>query len=190
MRVLLLGAGAVLLAAGLLALPALVPGASGVTPRLRPGQATTSAGARWTAADDLRHGRRLLHWAAPPASRMPGALSGGGYTLGGGFWQPSCVAAAVDVTIALDGETVILLWTPNAANEAYQLHRATTPYFTPTDATLRAWVAAGPWPDPDSPVAVGDPDLNYYYLVRPTCGASHVDAGRVGEFDFVLVPGN
>ena len=119
-----------------------------------------------------------------------GELSGGGYTLGGGFWQPSCAAAAVDVTIALDGETVILSWTPNAANEAYQIHRATAPYFTPADTTLRAWVAAGSWPDPDSPVAVGDPDRNYYYLVRPTCGTTYVDAGRVGEFDFGLTPGN
>ena len=118
-----------------------------------------------------------------------GALSGGGTTLGGGFWQPSCIAAAVDVTIALDGETVSLSWAPNAANKAYRSTGPPRPTSSP-GSTLRAWVAAGPWPDPDSPVAVGDPGLNYYYLVRPTCGASYVDAGRAGEFELRPDPEN
>lgn len=177
----LLAAGAALLAAGLLSLPALVLAQSGGYDlgwnTVDGGGATTSTGSGYVLGGTIGQ---------PDA----GILSSGSYTLRGGFWRPSCVAAAVDVTIALDGETVILSWTTDAANEAYQVHRATTPYFTPTDATRRAWVTTGLWPDPDSPVAVGDPVLNYYYLVRPTCGASYVDAGRTGEFDFALVPGS
>ncbi len=86
-----------------------------------------------------------------------------------------------------------LSWTHNAANQAYQVHRATTPYFTPADATRRALVTAAPWRYPDPDPVIGDPDTNYYYLVRATCGAAYADpggGGRLGEFDFRLVPGS
>ena len=85
--------------------------------------------------------------------------------------------------------TVTLSWTHNAANQTYQVHRATTPYFTPADGTLQETVTAGPWSDDE--IVIGDPNINYFYLVRATCGAAYADpGGRRGEFDFRLVPGN
>ena len=52
-----------------------------------------------------------------------------------------------------------------AANQTYQVHRATTPYFTPTDGTLQETVTAGPWSS-DQDAVIGDPNTNYYYLLR------------------------
>ena len=115
--------------------------------------------------------------------------SGGGYTLRAGFWQPSCIAATVSPAIVREGTTVTLSWTHNTANQAYQVHRATTPYFTPTDATRRALVTGAPWSYSDPDTVIGDPNTNYFYLVRATCGAAYVDPGRRGEFDFRLTPG-
>lgn len=63
------------------------------------------------------------------------------------------------------------------------------PYFAPTDATRRTIVTAAPWSYTDPDVVLGDPNTNYYYLLRAMCGAAHTDPGRVGEFDFLLVPG-
>jgi hypothetical protein len=130
--------------------------------------------------------------AGQPDAAVP--RSGGVYTLRGGFWQPSCVAAAVVTTITRavgNPNTVTLSWTHVAPNQTYQVHRATTPYFTPAVGTLQETVTAGPWSDDE--VVIGDPNTNYFYLVRATCGAAYVDpagGGRRGEFDFRLAPGN
>ena len=111
------------------------------------------------------------------------------YTLRAGFWQEACTtAAAVMPDIARSGSTVTLSWTPNAGNQAYQVHRGTTPYFTPSAGTLQETVTAGPWSDDD--VVIGDPNTNYTYLLRATCGGAYSDPPRVGEFDFALAPGN
>jgi len=113
--------------------------------------------------------------AAPERS---GSSGGSVYTLRAGFWQASCVAAAVEPAIAREGSRVTLSWTHNAAaNQAYQVHRATTPYFTPTDVTRRALVTGAPWSYTDPDTVIGDPDTNYFYLVRATCGAAYVDPG-------------
>jgi hypothetical protein len=61
---------------------------------------------------------------------------------------------------------VTLAWTHNPANQAYQAHCATIPYFTPTDATRRAWVTAAPWSYTDPVPVVGDPNTNYFYLTE------------------------
>ena len=125
--------------------------------------------------------------AGQPDAAVP--RSGGVYTLRAGFWQEACVtAAAVTPGIARPGSTVTLSWTPNTGNQAYQVHRGTTPYFTPAAGTLQETVTAGPWSDDD--VVIGDPNTNYTYLLRATCGAAYADPARVGEFDFPLVPGN
>ncbi len=137
--------------------------------------------------------------------------SGGSYTLGGtagqpdaaaergdaplyllraGFWQPACAAAAVTPAIARAGTTVTLSWTHDMANQAYRVHRGTAPYSAVSDAILRAMVTAAPWSYTDPEAVIGNPATNYYYLVRAACGAAYADPGRVGEFDFTLVPGN
>ncbi len=109
--------------------------------------------------------------------------------LRGGFWQPSCSAAAVPVTISRSDSDVILAWTHDDDNQAYYVHRSTTPYFTPSLATRQGSVTAEPWEFTDFGV-LGDVDVNYTYLVRPACGAAYVDAGRRGEFEFSIVPGS
>lgn len=124
--------------------------------------------------------------AGQPDAAMP--RSSGGYTLYGGFWW-SC-ASAVPTAILRTGSSVTLSWSNSAANQAYQVHRATTPYFTAADATLRTWVTAAPWNYPDPDPVIGNPNINYFYLVRAPCGAGHVDSDRMGEFDFRLVPGS
>ncbi len=105
-----------------------------------------------------------------------GTLSSGSLTLRRGFWRPACAAAAVAPAITRAGGTVTLTWTHNAANQAYQVHRATSPYFVPSAATGRAWVTAAPWRYTDPDAVVGDPGTNYFYLLRATCGAAQVDA--------------
>ena len=114
------------------------------------------------------------------------------YTLRAGFWQPSCIATAAAPTITRAGSTVTLAWVHNEGDptQAYQVHRATTPYFTATDATRRTIVTGAPWSYIDPDPVIGDPNTNYFYLVRATCGAAYGDPGRRGEFDFRLTPGS
>jgi hypothetical protein len=92
------------------------------------------------------------------------------------------------VSISRSGSDVILTWTHNTANQAYYVHRSTTPYFTPSAATRKGVVTTAPWEFRDAEV-LGDVNVNYTYLVRPACGAAYVDAGRRAEFEFSLVPG-
>ena len=73
-------------------------------------------------------------------------------------------------------------------NQAYYVHRDTTPYFMPSLATRQGIVTAAPWEFRDTGV-LGNVNVNYTYLVRPACGAAYVDAGRRGEFEFGIVPG-
>ncbi len=137
---------------------------------------------------------------------------GGGYTLGGtagqpdaaaprtdgvkwglraGFWQPSCIASVVPVTISREGDDVVLAWThdPAGDNQLYAIHRSTNPYFTPSPLTRQGTVTATPWEFTDAGV-LGDVGANYTYIVRPACGASWVDTPRLGEFGFTLTPGS
>ncbi len=74
----------------------------------------------------------------------------------------------------------------NDANMGYDIHRSTAPYFTPDLATKADVTTGHVWLDP---AHCGNPATNYFYVVRATCIGAHADAARVGEFDFVLTPG-
>jgi len=115
-------------------------------------------------------------------------LRGSDYAIRGGFWHPVCHAAAIDVTISCNGNRVELDWTPNAANKAYAIHRATSPYQLPVPSNPLATVLAPPWGD--APNTCGDPTGNYYYVVRSVCIGAHADGDERAEFDFGLTPGN
>lgn len=70
----------------------------------------------------------------------------------------------------------------------HAIYRSTSPYFTPSDLTLvgrkkRSVVGY------NSPVGVGDVNSNYTYVIRPVIGFNEPESERIGEFDFVLVPG-
>ena len=123
----------------------------------------------WTADAGGASYRTAGSYALGDTAGQPDAAperSGSGYTLRAGFWQPSCVAAAAAPPIARAGSTVTLSWTHVAPNQTYQMHRATTPYFTPTDVTRRALVTGAPWSYTDPDTVIGNPNTNYFYLLR------------------------
>lgn len=92
--------------------------------------------------------------------------------------------------ITRTGNTVTLSWAHDAANHSYEMHRSTTPYFVPTETTLRATVTGAPFSYTDPDAVVGNPSVNYFHLLRATRCAAYSDPGRVGEIDFSLVPGD
>ncbi|MCA9926985.1 MAG: hypothetical protein KC419_00855 [Anaerolineales bacterium] len=115
-----------------------------------------------------------------------GTLSGGEYSLQGGFWHANCVPpAVVNPTIALSNNDVELSWLPVNQADSYNIYRDTVPYFVA--AAVYQNSTTSPWLDPG---AVGNPALNYFYLMRSvSCGESG-NSQRSGEFDFALVPGS
>ncbi len=100
------------------------------------------------------------------------------------------------VVIGLAGGDVNLSWTPvtedthgNPINVTqYIVHRSTTPYFTPQAGTIIGTTGSTFFSDPG---AAGDPALNYYYGIQAESDTGQIGAvaGRVGEFDFALLPG-
>lgn len=112
-----------------------------------------------------------------------GTLAAGSFTLQGGFWQ--CLTAAVATpAIAASGGDVALSWTGGAMANVYRA--SNDPYFTPS--TAYASGVSSSWSDVG---ALGNPAANYTYIIRASggCGES-ANSQRLGEFDFVMVPGS
>lgn len=171
---------ALLIVAALLALASAAAAQTGGTYGLRwhtidGGGATQSNGGAYT----------LGGAAGQPDAQAPAA--GGSYGLQGGFRTPACAPEWVPVSAGCVGTTVVLGWPENGANMGYDIHRSTTPCFSPGLATKVASITGHAWPDP---LHCGDPLVNYYYRVRATCIGAHVDTALVGEFDFALTPGS
>lgn len=107
---------------------------------------------------------------------------------------PTCAAApavAVSPVISAAGGNVNLSWVDYPANSGgYEIHRSTTPYFTPGPATLLNALAPGATSYQDTG-ASGNPAINYVYLVRArNCtGSLLADSFELGEFDLTLQPG-
>jgi hypothetical protein len=102
------------------------------------------------------------------------------------------------VTIARDGNNVVLTWAHAAQNATYQVWRGADPYFAPgAGATLIGDGATGNCSNAGGTItctdsaSLGDPAANVFYLVRAfnAAGAS-ADSNRAGEFDFALQPGS
>lgn len=156
----------------------------------------------------------------PDGTVLVDALNGGAYTVAGGAvtvpvnsnWGVVLLEQAkIDtpkapvVDIAKQSNDVVLSWAPvtqDTANEpkvatAYEVHRSTSPYFTPGAGTLLATVAppvygaSGKLSYTDAS-AIGNPTQNFYYKVLAINGAGKGSAAsnHVGEFDFGLVPEN
>ena len=113
--------------------------------------------------------------------------TGWNYSLQGGFWRQVCRPVAMDITITCNGNQVKLDWTPDSANKAYAIYRATSPYQAPDPTQPRAVVQSPPWNDAAN--TCGDVAANYYYIVRSVCVGAHDDADEQAEFDFGLTPG-
>ncbi|MCS6844462.1 MAG: alpha-amylase family glycosyl hydrolase [Caldilineales bacterium] len=156
----------------------------------------------------------------PNGTVLVDALNGGTYTVSGGAvtvpvnsnWGVVLLEQAkIDtpkaptVAVAKQGNDVKLSWAPvtqDTNNEpevvtAYEVHRSTSPYFTPGPGTLLSTVTPGAFGNPSGQItftdagAIGNPAQNYYYKVVAVNGAGKASAAsnHVGEFDFGLVPG-
>ena len=109
----------------------------------------------------------------------------------------TCTTAATpaNTNITLTGAQrtdVLLSWTDDPANAGgYEIHRNTSPYFTPNTSSLHVTRPAGSTTYTDS-AAAGNPATNYFYIVRgkSNCGDVSGFEKRMGEFDFTLLPGN
>ena len=105
-----------------------------------------------------------------------------------------CTAAVTpgNMSISLSGADVTLSWDPDPANAGgYEVHRSTSPYFTPDSGSLWTTRPAGSASYTDVGAA-GSASENYTYIVRGlnNCGAPSGYEKRLGEFDFGIVPGN
>ena len=95
----------------------------------------------------------------------------------------------VDVDIAKVEGGLLLTWASSPANDHYEVHRSTEPYFTPETTTFLDTVpevgGTNQYTDIDM---TGDPVNNYFYRVRSMNFAGvFVDSyGDAGEFDFGL----
>ena len=111
-----------------------------------------------------------------------------GYTLQGGFWHPVCSPQVVYIDITCEGAHAQLVWTPDPANMAYDIYRATSPYLDPDPTSKVGTASDDVWLDPLANTC-GDVATNYYYQVRSICIGAHADANDCAEFDFGLTPG-
>ena len=101
----------------------------------------------------------------------------------GGFEQPVCpsgAAQAVEVTMKHGDADVTLTWTHQTANGAYEVHRSTTPFFTPGSTTPLKTVFA-PVNSYIDKSAAGNPDENPTSCVVNVahCGATSASNGRI-----------
>lgn len=128
-----------------------------------------------------------------------GTLSGGVYSIDGGFWLADRASplAVVDLRGSEDGGLLRLDWSPvtvdtagdSIAGVSYSVYRsAGQPYFTAGSA-YKSELAEPKFQDPD-PTVIDNIEASHYYLVRAVHGASlSADSNRVGVFAFGLTPG-
>lgn len=100
---------------------------------------------------------------------------------------------APTVAIGSSGGQATLTWSHVPPNMAYQVHRSESPTFAPDGSTHQATLTF-PFADPvtyaDPSSGLGNPLVNHFYVVLGVNAAGATAAsGRVGEFDFALVPG-
>lgn len=106
-------------------------------------------------------------------------------TFGGDVVVVQADAVAVsDLSIAIEnGTSLRLSWSPEANAVEYDVYRGSTPFFEPVTPVARisttTYLDAG---------RAGDPNENYYYVVKSLNAYSESNvSNRVGEFDFALV---
>ena len=106
--------------------------------------------------------------------------------------DPAPAAPAVSITPGPE-QAVTLAWTDDPLACSYEVHAGQAPYFAPQGAVTLLHVV-GP-SDPATYAAanaLGDPDVQHFYIVRAVncSGLTVADANRTGEFDYALTPGN
>ena len=110
--------------------------------------------------------------------------------------SPTQLVAAASISGEGTGD-VLVSWDQVASDvkgnpatiESYHVYRATgDPYFKPTVININGATSGTSYEDPG---ALGDPEVNHFYLVTAIDGNGHESSPsqRVGEFEFALTPG-
>ena len=99
------------------------------------------------------------------------------------------LSAPDSLSLIHDGESgVVLQWTAVSGALAYRVYRSTDPYFIPDPwggTNLLAEITSTEYSDPSG---AGNPEVNYYYLVRAYRAIFESwDSPRVGVFDTSLL---
>lgn len=112
----------------------------------------------------------------------------------------AAIPAVADLSITRSGPDALLSWVGLSGNVAgYELWRDTSPYFALVTPPAEV-IADGSTPacsTNDGIIscadggAVGDPDVNHFYVVRSVGqgGGTSLISNQVGEYDFLLTPG-
>lgn len=119
-------------------------------------------------------------------------------TYGSGSSQQGTPAVVSDLSGSRSGNNLVLTWsavTRDVNNNAltvdhYVIYRkANDPYFTPTASDILASNVTGTTYSDTG--ALGDPDNNYFYVVKAVSdvGKTSAISNRIGEFDFALTRG-
>jgi hypothetical protein len=108
--------------------------------------------------------------------------------------SPACdidVPVQPAVTAGLSPGQMQLNWSHDPANESYEVHRSTLPYFIPDGDTLATTILP-PTSIYTDTTGIGNPAANYFYTIRARAAGSSLvwDSVMQGEFDFGLLPGD
>ena len=92
------------------------------------------------------------------------------------------------VTIAKSGSNVNLTWDAVIGATRYRVYRSTEAYFVPSPSNAVATVTAPHYTDPGR---IGNPNVNYFYIVTALDAQEResLPSNTTGEFDFALLPG-
>ena len=93
----------------------------------------------------------------------------------------------VTLTITVNSPNIDLNWSAVPTAAGYDLHRSSTPFFSPSPATLLATLPPGSTSYSD-PNTTGDPNTNYFYLLQAldNNGDLLASSNQVGEIDYPL----
>ena len=108
-------------------------------------------------------------------------LSAGGNL---GRTNTTCGATAAAVSVTRNANDLVSSWAHEAPNTAYNVHRDSEPYFTPSAATRRTTLppAPGVYTDTGALAVPG----NYFYIVQSQFNALSTDSNETAEFTYEL----
>ena len=105
-----------------------------------------------------------------------------------GRTNTACGATAAAVSVTRNANDLVSSWAHETPNTAYNVHRDSAPYFTPSAATKRTTLSAptGVYTDTDALAASG----NYFYILQAQYNALTADSNETAEFTYDLKRGN
>jgi len=105
-----------------------------------------------------------------------------------GRTNTACGAMAAAVSVTRNANDLVSSWAHEVPNTAYNVHRDSAPYFTPSATTKQKTLDAptGVYTDTDALAASG----NYFYIVQAQYNALTADSNETAEFTYDLKRGN